>query len=298
MMRSLGGANIKRIYFFVLMSLVVILSACSNHTTVNTNSKPIVAVSIVPQEAFVKKIAGDLVEIVTLIPPGNSPANYAPTPQVYEKLSQAKVYYTIGVPTETANILPNTQALYKNLKIVDLSKKVAEVYPDLELAPGKRDPHIWLSPKRVKVMVSTMLQELIIIDPANEDVYQQNAQEFLSELDLLDQDIKNTLKDVSSKSFIIYHPSLAYFAADYKLDMISIEKDGKDATAKDLKSIVDLANSKDIKVVFYQREMDSKKVQTLADEINGIKKEIEPLSFKYIEELKSMANTLANTLNR
>ncbi|SMB96552.1 zinc transport system substrate-binding protein [Desulfonispora thiosulfatigenes DSM 11270] len=287
----------KRKYVIIFILLILTFCGCSHNTSAGLSSKPIIAVSIVPEETFLKNIAGDLVEIVTLIPPGNSPANYAPTPQELEKLSRAKIYYTIGVPTETANILPKVKELNNKMKIVDLPKIVSEIYPDREFSPGHRDPHIWLSPKRVKIIVSAMTKELIAIDPNNKDIYEQNAEKYLHELDILNQDIQSSLENTKSKSFIIYHPSLGYFADDYNLKMISIENEGKTATSKDLKNIIDLAKEKNVKVIFHQKEIDSKKVQTLVKEIGGATMEIQPLSANYIENLKSMANTLENALN-
>ena len=113
------------------------------------NKKLIIAVTIVPEQAFVEAVCGDLVEIVTLVPPGNSPENYEPSPKEMKKFSKASLYFSIGVPTEEANILPNVG----DVKIISLQDEVSSIYQDRTFASGGRDPHIWLSPKRVKVMI-------------------------------------------------------------------------------------------------------------------------------------------------
>ncbi len=69
----------KRIIVLLVLSLLV-LTACSNNNSEN-NDKLKIAVSIVPQETFIKKIAGELVDVVVMIPPGSSPANYQPSPK-------------------------------------------------------------------------------------------------------------------------------------------------------------------------------------------------------------------------
>ena len=97
-----------------------------------------VAVSIVPQATFVKAVCGDLVKVVTMIPPGASPESYEPTPKQMAEFSKAIVYFAIGVPTEETSILPNVE----KVKVVALQPTVAEAYPDRTFEEGERDPVI------------------------------------------------------------------------------------------------------------------------------------------------------------
>ncbi len=255
-----------------------------------------VAVSIVPQASFVKAVGGDNVEIITLVPPGYNPENYAPNPQLMEKLSQANLYFTIGVPCEKASILPKTASLNKNLQIINLAAQVEKVYPALEIAPGEKDPHIWLSPKRVKEMVKIMARELTAIDPAHQSVYAENARDYMAQLDQLDAEIKDSLKDIPNRTFIVYHPAFAYFADEYALKMVALEEEGKEASPLDLQRVIDLAKKEKIKVVFYQAELDSKQARTLAAEIGGRTEMIAPLAPDYIENLQKTARIFQQVL--
>jgi len=76
-----------------------------------------VAVSIVPQKTFVKAVAGERVEVITMIPPGYSPANYAPDTRQLMAFSDASVYFTIGVPAEESNILPRIAKLNQEVRM-------------------------------------------------------------------------------------------------------------------------------------------------------------------------------------
>jgi len=272
------------------------ISLGCTQSTDRSSDKRIVAVSIVPQETFVKEVAKDLVDVITLIPPGNSPETYSPTPKELQKFSQASIYFTIGVPAEQANILPATRDLSPNTKIVDLASIVSREYPDREFAPGERDPHIWLSPKRAKVMIDTIQKELSDLDPENSDTYQKNAENYKARLDELDLSIKEKLKDLPNKSFIVYHPAFGYFADDYGLEMISLEEEGKEATPQRFQEVVEITKSKGIKVIFHQAEVDSRQAKAFAEEIGGRAEKIAPLAPDYIENLEKMADILADTL--
>ncbi len=285
----------KNITIIVLLLLLSLIGGCSKASQ-NIGDKPLVAVSIVPEATFVEAVAGDLVEVVTMIPPGSSPETYSPSPKQLQAFSKASIYFTIGVPSEKANILPKSKDFNKSLKIVPLDDSVSGAYPDLEISPGERDPHIWLSPKRVKVMIDIIEEELANLDPENKDLYQKNAEKYKAQLDDVDEEIRESLKDLKTKTFIAYHPAFGYFAHDYGLEMLALEDEGKEATPQDFKDILDIAKEKEIKVIFYQAEVDSRQSETFAKEIGGKTERIAPLAPDYIDNLKRMAHTFAEVL--
>jgi zinc transport system substrate-binding protein len=277
--------------------LLLLVSGCKSgkETSAISNGedkKPIVAVTIVPEKTFVEAVCGDLAEVIALVPPGNSPENYEPTPQEMEKFSQAEVYFTIGVPTEEANILPSAG----EVKIVSLQEAAKAVYPERLFSSGERDPHIWLSPKRVEVMVETIAKEMSARDPQNQAVYQKNAEDYIAKLKALDQEITTALAPVQNKKIIVYHPAFGYLADDYGLEMIALEEEGKEATAQQLQAIIDLAKKDNIKVIFYQAEIDSSQSQAFADELGGKTVQLAPLAENYIENLQTMAKTMAEVM--
>lgn len=255
-----------------------------------------VAVSIVPQASFVKAVGGDLVQVITMIPPGASPENYAPTPREMEQLSQARVYFSIGVPAEKDGILPRLQKDNSAMKLVDLPAQVDKVYPALEIAPGEADPHRWMSPRRAQEMVKIIARELAALDPENSAVYQKNAAAYEAELKKLDAEIKESLAGVKGRSFIVYHPAMGYFASDYGLNMIALEEEGKEAAPGRLEEVIKQAKKDNIKVIFYQAEMDSKQARTLAEELGGKSELIAPLAPDYINNLHKTALTFARVL--
>ncbi|WP_045220899.1 metal ABC transporter solute-binding protein, Zn/Mn family [Desulfonatronum thioautotrophicum] len=74
-------------------------------------------VSIAPQKQFVERIGGELVNVSVMVPPGASPHVYEPRPAQMRLLSQAKIYFAIGVEFEKT-LLPKISALNPDLKIV------------------------------------------------------------------------------------------------------------------------------------------------------------------------------------
>jgi len=280
----------------LVISLVFSLTGCGNkQTTSGSEGKTIVAVSLVPQKTFVEAVCGDLAEVVVMVPPGSSPANYEPSPKEMAQFSKAKLYFAIGVPTEKVNIIPKALEI-KDMKIIKLQDEVVKVYPDREFAPGNRDPHIWLSPKRAKIMVEVIAREMSTLDSKNKDKYAKNAQQYIGELDNLDQQIQKSLEGVKDKKFIVFHPSFGYLADDYSLQMYALEQDGKEASPQQLKDMIDFAKKENIKVIFYQAEISSKQAQSFAEEIGGKTVQLAPLAPNYIDNLKNMATLMTEVM--
>ncbi len=259
------------------------------------SQKVTIAVSIVPEKAFAEAVCGELAEVVSMIPPGASPENYEPTPKEIEKFNNASIYFAIGVAAETANILPKAREI-QGMKIVQLQDQVAKVYPEREFAPGERDPHIWLSPKRAKIMVEIMEQEMSKLDVKNKEQYRKNAQKYIEELDKLDKQIKTALEGVKDKKFIVFHPAFGYLADDYNLKMYALEQEGKEATPQHLQAMIDFARKENIKTIFYQAEIDSKQSQSFAEEIGGKTIQLDPLSLDYIKSLREMSEIMAEVM--
>jgi zinc transport system substrate-binding protein len=309
------------IILLVMVFMVFLPMGCAK-TADSSPGKLTVAVTIVPQEAFVKAVAGDLVDVVTMVPPGRSPENYAPTPQQLESFSKAALYFSIGVPVEDAYILKRMDSLNHEMKIVPLADRVGEVYPHRyfdkthETGYGEesindtgnghnaagghshtgRDPHIWLSPKRVEVMIDVIAEELSQIDIANKAVYEKNASEFKARLNEVDDEIEKALTKLKNKTFIVFHPAFGYFADDYGLKMVALEEEGKEATPKSLQEKIDMAKEEGIKVIFYQAEIDSRQSRVFAQELGGRAEMLEPLSYDYLNNLKKIAKTFSEVM--
>lgn len=316
-------------YTILLITIIISMSfllACSseNDDRKDESDNLTVAVSIIPQETFVKEISGDLVDVVVTIPPGSSPTNYQPSPQELIQLSEAEIYFAIDVATEEVNILPKLEDLNEDIKLVDLADEVDSTYSaryfddseeehdsdeehdseEDELEEHEhdhdhqgRDPHIWMSIKRVVVMVDEIEKELSMLTPSNEEIYIRNKEEYLESLEATNNYIQEALRPYKGRSVLIFHPSMGYYTDDYGLEMIAIENDGKQATAKGIESIVDFAKEEGISTIFYQEEFDSSQAEVIAKEIGGKAVSIAPLADNYIENIIEITDLIVESFN-
>ena len=110
----------KKINLIIGLSMIgiILLSACVPQKTSDAAAKKIVIVSILPQQYFVERIAGDLFEIKVMVDPGQSAENYEPTPEKMKMVSDSLAYFTIGFPFEK-NWMDKFTAGNPELKIYD-----------------------------------------------------------------------------------------------------------------------------------------------------------------------------------
>ena len=260
-----------------------------------------IMVSIAPQKYFVEKIGGDRVNINIMVEGNSEPETYEPKPQQLQSLEETEVYISIGVPFED-KWLEKFADINDQMAIIDSGKGIER----LEMiehdsdhhhhGEDNLDPHIWLSPSLVKQQAQNIYENLILLDEDNKDFYQENLEQFLTEIEELDQEIKNTLKDIKNRKFVVFHPAWGYFANDYNLEQIPIEVGGQEPSAAELSQLINTAKNNNIKVVFVQPQFKMKNAETIAQEINGEIIIIDPLALNWSENLLNISQTFNSNL--
>jgi zinc transport system substrate-binding protein len=294
------------------ISALIITMGCTKSTT---TSKPVISVSILPQKYFVERITGDKFDINVLLPPGMSPHTFEPAPKTLADLSKSAVYFTIGQLEFEKAWLEKFRSVNKNLIISDTSKGVnfieaggCDHHDDHKCGRHHEehndehghdehdhtgiDPHIWMSAKEVMIIAKNILDGIVKIDSENSEFYKSNYDSFIKDLEKLDMQIRTMLSDAVNRKFIIYHPALAYFARDYGFEEISIEIDGKEPSAAQVKNIIDTARAMGIKTVFIQKQFDSRMAESIAKEIGGKVEQLDHLSGDWLNNMIFISRTL------
>ncbi len=252
-----------------------------------------IVVSIVPQKVFVNKIGGDKVDITVMVKNGASPHNYTPKPQQMKKLSKAKLYLSIGVEFEKvwlSKFINQNRDMLVVDSSMDINKTTLHHHNEEEL-----DPHVWVDPINVKVIAQNIYEALVEIDKENKSYYKKNLENFLKEIDKINQNIKNTLKNTpKGTTFMVFHPAWGYFAKRYNLKQLSVEVEGKSPKMKALVKIIEKAKKEKVQAIFTQPEFSDKASQIISKElhINVIK--ASPLAENWGENLQNLAKAIAH----
>lgn len=262
-------------------------------TSARAQTRPTVFVSILPQKSFVERIAGDLVQVEVMVPPGASPATHEPTARQMLALADAVAWFRIGVPFENT-WAPRIADNHPQLPIIDTRDAIE--FPPVPEGSGQRNPHIWLSPRLVIRQSETIRDALTDLMPDHAAEFAAGQAAFADDLAALDADLTAQFSDVQNRRFMIYHPALAYFANDYSLEQIAIEIDGQEPGPASLARIIDEANAADIHVIFVQQEFDQSAADAVARAIDGEVVTLAPLAENMLENTRDIAEVLLRVL--
>ncbi|MFW5831407.1 MAG: metal ABC transporter solute-binding protein, Zn/Mn family [Prolixibacteraceae bacterium] len=285
----------------LVLIFAVLFFSCNSNKSGNDNGaeKKVVTVSILPQKTFVKKIAGDDFKVNVLIPPGASPAAYTLLPSQLKDIADSDVWFRIGYIGFEHSWKDKIEQANEDMKVVDLSEGLGLIRGEEEqhgdhVHAGGVDPHIWLSPKRVKTMAENILQVLTGLNPEKEQEYKNNYLKFIKEIDSLDTEITNALKPYRDRKIITFHPSLTYYAQDYGLEQVSLETGGKEPTPQHMARVAKMADKEDLRVIYIQSEFDRDHARVFAEEIDGEVIQVSPLNPDWADNLREITHVFIN----
>ncbi len=298
----------KRVNLIIIILIFLLIINCNNDNKPNNDNKLDVFVSIIPQRFFAEKIGGELISVNVMVPSGADPHSYEPKPQQMKLLAKSKLYITIGGMSFEETLISKISSINPNTIIAKSDEGITRIpmikhyhHNDEEenhhSDEDGLDPHIWLSPSLVKIQAENIKNALSSIDPKNSTIYNTNYKKFIEEINLLDEDIRQTLTDIKMNSFIVFHPAWGYFAKDYNLSQIPIEIEGKEPSPKELRELIDLTNEKEIKVIFVEPQFSTKSAEAIAKSINGELITINPLEENWLENLRLVAKKLKEIMN-
>ena len=266
-------------------------------------------VSIEPQRYFAEKILGDRYQISCLVPEGQSPESYQPSPKQMIEVGRSVAYFQIGQIGFEQAWMASIKANNPAMKFYDLSRGFMLIEAPREEDEGKSpshhghhhhggmDPHIWSSISGAKAISANILDAARELDPENKSYYEANYQSLMREIEQTGDTIRQLLSGLEGSAFIIYHPALTYFAQENGLLQLCIEMDGKEPSSAQLEALVETAKRYQAKTIFVQREFDQKNAEIIAQETGCDLRTINPLAYQWDQELIHIAKVLAHGQN-
>jgi len=257
-----------------------------------------VYVSIPPQAFLIEWLVGDLVEVGILLPPGASPATYEPTPKQMAALDRSQLYLQIGAPFE-GPVLAKVSDLMPDLRVVDCRAGV-----DLEPIGGDGhdhgfgllDPHIWLDPRRMKIIADTTAKALQALLPDQSHAIDERLAALHKAIDETDARVGDTLSPFAGHTLLVFHPAYGYFTRRYGLVQRAVEVDGKAPSARRLATVVDEIRQQPVPALFVQPQFSRSAAERVANALDCELVELDPLAGDYLANLETMADSIVRAL--
>lgn len=137
---------------------------------------------------------------------------------------------------------------------------------------GEFDPHTWMDPNNVIIMVENIRDALVAADPANAAAYEANAEAYIAELVDLDAYIRERVASIpeANRVLITNHNVFAYFAREYDFVSMSVlgvpTTEMADPGAGEIAGLIEAIREMGIPAIFAENISNPRLVEQIARE--------------------------------
>lgn len=243
------------------------------------------AVSIVATLPVLKDLAeavgGRHVSVASLITGFESEHTYTPKPSDIRSIQEADLLIEVGLGLEVwiAPLIENADR--PDLAVITTSKGIPLIDDDTNHSGhhGTANPHIWLDPENVKIMIAQIEAGLILIDPGHQVDYQKNAANYIKALSLLEKELTAQTARLQEKAFIAHHPAWPYFARRFGFIIKGtiLKQVGSEPSAKQVAKLIKQIREEKIRVIVSEPQLNQKIPTLLAEETGATLIRLSPL---------------------
>lgn len=214
----------------MILSLNIILIGCGNTNKDNSGKLNIVTTIFAPYD-FARQIVGDDANITMLMSPGVETHSYEPSPADIIKISECDVFIYVGGENDewVDGILETIDTeditIIKLLDCVDVVEE--EIIEGMESEEKEEnhdssekewDEHVWTSPANAIKICKVMEEKFEKLDNSNASDYKTNLDEYVGELNKLDEAFKEIVNNGARKTIIFGDRfPVRYFVEEYGL---------------------------------------------------------------------------------
>ena len=262
----------------LLAVALLALAACgsSSSSSESSGKLQVVATNSIIAD-ITKNIAGDKIDLHSIVPVGKDPHEYEPLPEDVKKTSKADLIFYNGINLETGGNAWFTK-LVKNANKTEnkdyfaVSDGVDVIYLEGKGEEGKEDPHAWLNLENGVIFAKNIAKQLIAKDPANKETYEKNLTDYTAKLEALDKEAKEKFNNIPAdkKMIVTSEGCFKYFSKAYGVPSayiweINTEEEG---TPDQIKTLVEKLRQTKTPSLFVESSVDDRPMKTVSKDTN------------------------------
>lgn len=244
-----------------------ILVGCNNQSNYIDTSKFNIVTSFYPMYIATSNIV-DGVEGITLDNMADVKVgclhDYQLTTKDMNKLETADAFIINGGGLE--NFLDKATSAYTDLNIINASDGFLDVHDDHE----HENAHFWVSISLYIEEVRNIANGLAKLDSKNADKYLKNAESYIGRLEVLEDEMHDTLDGLEYKNIVTFHEAFEFFAEDFGLNVVAVieREPGTSPSAGELAKIIDEIKKTSAVAIFVEPQYEKTVANTIANETN------------------------------
>ena len=228
---------------------------------------------------IVARIGGDAIELTILMGANVDPHAFQATPAELTPVTNAHVIFINGWDLEE-RLIHDLENIGEGVPMVPVSANIEPIEFDDDHGydhdhghSHDADPHTWFNPALVKQWVENIEHTLHDLDPANEELYEENAEAYLAELAALIEYIEERIAEIPAeqRKLVTNHDSFGYFAHAYGFEVVGTVIPSvstvAEPSARELARLVDTMTAEGVCTIFTETVANEQLAQAVAAEL-------------------------------
>jgi manganese/zinc/iron transport system substrate-binding protein len=219
---------------------------------------------------IVRAVAGEKASVIGLMGEGVDPHLYKPTRNDVRRLMEADIVFYSGLLLEGRMSDTFTQIARTGKPVYAVTEGIDESFLlQPEGAAGHWDPHVWMDVAAWSECVGFVAEKLAQFDPANAEMYRQNAAAYRAELQELDDYVRRVIASIPEQQRVLVtaHDAFQYFSRAYDIPVRSIQgiSTESEAGVNDINQLVDFIAERKIRAIFVETSVSEKNIQAVVE---------------------------------
>ncbi len=249
-----------------LLFAIMLFARCNEEKKTTTGKLNIVTTTTMITD-LVKNIGGDSVNVKGLMGSGVDPHLYKASEGDVTKLTNADVVFYSGLHLE-GKLVDVFEKMGRNTntialaEVLDKNKLIGSEY-----FASSFDPHIWFNIQYWKQLTSKLTSELSRLNPENTGYFETNKAAYMKKLDLLENEIKQTIATLPKEKRILVtaHDAFNYFGEAYGFEVVGLQglSTATEAGVQDVQNLAKLIIDKNVKAIFVETSVPKRTIEAL-----------------------------------
>lgn len=223
----------------------------------------------------IRILAGDTVELTQLMGAGVDPHLYQPTESDISAMNNAQLVVFSGL-----NLEGQFESVFEALgetdtRIFSLGKPVQDLgftiggFTLSEEFSDVDDPHFWFDPRNWQISIEELADVLGEMNPDHADMYTENAEAYIEQLDLLFEWGDEALAQIPEEQRVLVtsHDAFQYFADAFGFEVIAIQglSTEDEAGVGDIQGVVNEVVEREIPVMFVESSVPPNTIEAVQE---------------------------------
>ncbi|MCP4974437.1 MAG: metal ABC transporter substrate-binding protein [Prochlorococcus sp.] len=180
--------------------------------------KPLVLTTFTVLADMAQNVAGDRLNVRSIVKEGAEIHGYQPTPSDLERAVGADLIVENGFGLELW--ARKFTAAAGDVPTLTLSDGMQPLLIEGDLYAGKPNPHAWMSPQRAMHYVDKLVDGFSQLDPAGAESFSGNAEIYKQKLQHLDDELRASLAKIPEdrRLLVSCEGAFTYLASDYGME--------------------------------------------------------------------------------